>query len=174
MVGHVLTLTTLVAFLVGVVLVIAVLCGYRRPLREMGIPTPLGLGVILMAFPGFAAWHRSSTGYEAPVRKRVPARPGGAKPVHVLFGGDPRPHGLDDLIRQHLGERFADVNGVLVVDLYYASEEGFLITGADMTVTETPSVSDTVALHIESNIESYLDRTRAHLEAIGLRTLNRT
>jgi hypothetical protein len=31
-----------------------------------------------------------------------------------------------------------------------------------------------VAIHIESNIESYLDRTRAHLEAIGLRTLNRT
>ena len=41
-----------------------------------------------------------------------------------------------------------------------AWQSRFLITRAD-TVTE-------------SSIESYLDRTRAHLDAIGFRTLNRS
>ena len=89
-----------------------------------------------------------------------------------MFEGDARPPGLEDRIREQLEERFAGAEGTIVVDLYYRSREGFLITRAELSDTEISALRDAVPLDEESYVESYLDRTRAHLEAIGIRSLN--
>ncbi|HJS58385.1 MAG TPA: hypothetical protein VKA01_09810 [Vicinamibacteria bacterium] len=89
-----------------------------------------------------------------------------------MFEGDARPPGLEDRIREQLEERFAEAEGTILVDLYYRSREGFLITRAELSDTEISALSDAVPLDEESYVKSYLDRTRAHLEAIGIRALN--
>ena len=175
MVGCLVYVMSIVAFIVGVALVIAVLTGFRRPLRELGIPTPLGTGIILITVGAFAAWSGAKVGHEEPrPRRRIPSRAGAtaAAAVHVMFEGDARPPGLEDRIREHLEERFAAQDGMVVVDLYYRSEEGFLITRAELSDTEIRSLSEAAPSEEESYVESYLDRTRAHLEAIGIRALN--
>jgi len=163
---------SIVGFVVGVGLVIAVLTGFRRPLRELGIPTPLGTGIILITVGAFVAWSGAKVGHEEPRPRRIPSRTEARAAVHVMFEGDARPPGLEDRIREHLEERFAAEDGMVVVDLYYRSEDGFLITRAELSETEIRSLSEAAPSEEESYVESYLDRTRAHLEAIGIRALN--
>lgn len=172
MMGYLFYAMGLITFVAGSSLFIAVLSGFRRPLREMGIPTPLGTGIILLVVGAFVAWSGTKSAHEGHQRRRRTPPRVGATAVHVMFDGDARPPGLEDGIREQLEERFAGAKGVIVVDLYYRSQEGFLITRAEMSDTEMSALSDTLPLDEESYVESYLDRTRAHLEAIGIRALN--
>jgi hypothetical protein len=68
------------AVLVGCCILIAVLSGYKRPLRSLGIATTVEMGILLVALGAFVGWMGTRSGQET-AKALEPAAPAAALPM---------------------------------------------------------------------------------------------